>query len=352
MMKDCDADHHVPPAIYNEGVASAAGGAPLSLQEPLEQIGSWLCILGTALDTYITWSLLSIQSETRDGDVVKGHYSLLEADGTTRTVHYTADAHNGFNAQVTRSGHAVHAPVAHGHGYAAAAPAASYAYAAAPVAHAYAAPVAQAYGAPLAYASSLGYGHGYAKINLKKRSVELEEHGGQYRSLQPALKQPTKMFTALLLVASVASLAQAGYLDVPAHAPADYYVITRSGHAVHAAPVAHGHGYAAAVPAASYAYAAAPVAHAHAAPVAQAYGAPLAYASSLGYGHGYANINLYLKVTVDLGVALSVAQRRCVSQGSSVCVCSAETSMRSCGVAGYRTGSGIAVAVTVGGSTT
>ena len=106
------------------------------------------------------------QSETRDGDVVKGHYSLLEADGTTRTVHYTADAHNGFNAQVTRSGHAVHAaPVAHGHGYAAAAPAASYAYAAAPVAHAYAAPVAHAYGAPLAYASSLGYGHGYAKIN-------------------------------------------------------------------------------------------------------------------------------------------------------------------------------------------
>ncbi|KAF4520456.1 hypothetical protein B566_EDAN004028 [Ephemera danica] len=115
------------------------------------------------------------QSETRDGDVVKGHYSLLEADGTTRTVHYTADAHNGFNAQVTRSGHAVHAaPVAHGHGYATAAPAASYAYAAAPVAHAYAAapvahayaaPVAHAYGAPLAYASSLGYGHGYAKIN-------------------------------------------------------------------------------------------------------------------------------------------------------------------------------------------
>ncbi|KAK9869694.1 hypothetical protein WA026_003436 [Henosepilachna vigintioctopunctata] len=53
------------------------------------------------------------QHEVRDGDVVKGSYSLLEADGTTRTVHYTADDHNGFNAVVERTGHAVHAaPVA------------------------------------------------------------------------------------------------------------------------------------------------------------------------------------------------------------------------------------------------
>ncbi|CAG9560618.1 unnamed protein product [Danaus chrysippus] len=35
-------------------------------------------------------------------------YSLVEADGTTRTVHYTADDHTGFNAIVQRSGHAVH----------------------------------------------------------------------------------------------------------------------------------------------------------------------------------------------------------------------------------------------------
>ncbi|KAK9869695.1 hypothetical protein WA026_003436 [Henosepilachna vigintioctopunctata] len=54
------------------------------------------------------------QHEVRDGDVVKGSYSLLEADGTTRTVHYTADDHNGFNAVVERSGHAAHpAVVAH-----------------------------------------------------------------------------------------------------------------------------------------------------------------------------------------------------------------------------------------------
>lgn len=51
------------------------------------------------------------QQEVRDGDVVKGSYSLVEPDGTTRTVHYTADDHNGFNAVVQRSGHAVHPQV-------------------------------------------------------------------------------------------------------------------------------------------------------------------------------------------------------------------------------------------------
>ncbi|CAH1104981.1 unnamed protein product [Psylliodes chrysocephalus] len=48
------------------------------------------------------------QTEIRDGDVVKGQYSVVEPDGTVRTVTYTADDHNGFNAVVTRSGHAAH----------------------------------------------------------------------------------------------------------------------------------------------------------------------------------------------------------------------------------------------------
>ncbi|KAK3908044.1 Cuticle protein 19 [Frankliniella fusca] len=47
-------------------------------------------------------------SESSHGDVVKGEYSVLQPDGITRTVHYTADKHNGFNAQVTLSGHAYH----------------------------------------------------------------------------------------------------------------------------------------------------------------------------------------------------------------------------------------------------
>ncbi|XP_050307184.1 cuticle protein 19 [Anthonomus grandis grandis] len=54
------------------------------------------------------------QHEERDGDVVKGSYTVAEPDGTLRTVHYTADDHNGFNAVVEKSGHPVHpAPAVH-----------------------------------------------------------------------------------------------------------------------------------------------------------------------------------------------------------------------------------------------
>lgn len=70
------------------------------------------------------------QSEVRHGDTVKGEYSLVEPDGSIRKVQYTADPHKGFNAVVTRNGHATHAagqsiqhvvPVAAGHGHGAAA---------------------------------------------------------------------------------------------------------------------------------------------------------------------------------------------------------------------------------------
>lgn len=40
--------------------------------------------------------------EERDGDVVRGEYSLIDADGFRRTVTYTADSINGFNAVVRR----------------------------------------------------------------------------------------------------------------------------------------------------------------------------------------------------------------------------------------------------------
>ncbi|KAJ8936040.1 hypothetical protein NQ318_015446 [Aromia moschata] len=42
--------------------------------------------------------------EERDGDEVKGSYSLKEADGTTRVVEYKADKHNGFRAVVHKIG--------------------------------------------------------------------------------------------------------------------------------------------------------------------------------------------------------------------------------------------------------
>ncbi|XP_047507091.1 cuticle protein 18.6-like [Pieris napi] len=49
------------------------------------------------------------QHESRDGDRVTGSYSLHEADGSVRTVHYNADAHSGFNAQVQNSQPSRHA---------------------------------------------------------------------------------------------------------------------------------------------------------------------------------------------------------------------------------------------------
>jgi hypothetical protein len=53
------------------------------------------------------------QSESRQGDVVTGQYSLVEADGTRRVVDYTADPVNGFNAVVRKEGAVkVVAPVA------------------------------------------------------------------------------------------------------------------------------------------------------------------------------------------------------------------------------------------------
>lgn len=48
------------------------------------------------------------QWESRDDGVVKGHYSVLEPDGSIRTVDYTADAKNGFKAVVKTHGPNVH----------------------------------------------------------------------------------------------------------------------------------------------------------------------------------------------------------------------------------------------------
>lgn len=42
------------------------------------------------------------QEESREGDVVRGRYSLIEPDGVRRTVNYYADPLNGFNAVVQR----------------------------------------------------------------------------------------------------------------------------------------------------------------------------------------------------------------------------------------------------------
>ncbi|XP_076396470.1 cuticular protein 4 [Megachile rotundata] len=50
------------------------------------------------------------QHESRNGDIVSGSYSFIEADGTRRIVEYTADPVNGFNAVVHREPVAVIKP--------------------------------------------------------------------------------------------------------------------------------------------------------------------------------------------------------------------------------------------------
>jgi hypothetical protein len=47
------------------------------------------------------------QHETRNGNIVKGEYSLVEPDGSIRRVNYYADPINGFNAVVQREAPAV-----------------------------------------------------------------------------------------------------------------------------------------------------------------------------------------------------------------------------------------------------
>ncbi|KAG8248569.1 hypothetical protein J6590_036927 [Homalodisca vitripennis] len=73
------------------------------------------------------------QKEERDGDVVHGSYSLVEPDGSERTVEYTADSHNGFNAVVHRQ-HNSH-PASSAPKYAPSYPAPSYAHSAPSYAH-------------------------------------------------------------------------------------------------------------------------------------------------------------------------------------------------------------------------
>ncbi|XP_025191621.1 uncharacterized protein LOC112591897 [Melanaphis sacchari] len=48
------------------------------------------------------------QYEERDGDTVRGYYSLMEPDGSIRLVEYTADSKNGFQATVKKIGSSHH----------------------------------------------------------------------------------------------------------------------------------------------------------------------------------------------------------------------------------------------------
>ncbi|XP_050299075.1 larval cuticle protein A2B-like [Anthonomus grandis grandis] len=157
------------PLAYSAPVAKAVVAAPAEEYDPNPQYS-----YGYDVQDGLTGDSKS-QSETRNGDVVQGSYSLVEPDGTRRIVEYTADPHNGFNAVVHKEPAAVavktvaHAPVvaaAPSHTIAKfAAPVASYAHSApvayaAQSAYAHPAPVAYAaHAAPVAYAAQSAYAH-------------------------------------------------------------------------------------------------------------------------------------------------------------------------------------------------
>ncbi|XP_063830130.1 uncharacterized protein LOC135079404 [Ostrinia nubilalis] len=177
------------------------------------------------------------QQEARAGDAVHGSYSLLQPDGLTRVVDYSADKEHGFNAVVRYEGHPAPAP-AHPVKLAYAAPVAKLAYAA---------PVAKvAYSAPVAYAAPV------AKV---------------------AYSAPVAYAAPVAKVAYAAPVAKVAYSAPVAYA-APVAKVAYSAPVAYAAPVAK---VAYAAPVAKVAYSA-PVAYA--APVAKvAYSAPVSYAA-------------------------------------------------------------------------
>ncbi|XP_069669384.1 uncharacterized protein [Periplaneta americana] len=159
-------DAHYAPAVAIAHAPVAVAHAPVAVAHEVDHYAPAHYEFNYGVKDLHTHDIKE-QSEKRVGDKVEGHYSLVEPDGTTRTVHYTADHHNGFNAVVTKSGHAVHpAPVhkvvaAPVHKVVAAAPVVSYAHAAPVVSYSHAAPLSYAHAAPLSYAHAapLSYGH-------------------------------------------------------------------------------------------------------------------------------------------------------------------------------------------------
>ncbi|KAJ8943740.1 hypothetical protein NQ318_007188 [Aromia moschata] len=115
----------VRAGIIGAPVAYAAPSAPVAYAAPLakavvadEYDPNPQYSYGYQVQDSLTGDAKS-KSETRSGDSVQGSYSLVDPDGTLRTVEYTADPVNGFNAVVSRQPLAAkavvaaHAPVAY-----------------------------------------------------------------------------------------------------------------------------------------------------------------------------------------------------------------------------------------------
>lgn len=99
-----------PPKYRPNNYAPAAPKyAPVAFEEPVRYEAETVPIKENSTPTRYEFGYAvndphtgdsKTQKEVRDGDSVKGSYSVVDADGTKRTVDYTADAKHGFNAVV------------------------------------------------------------------------------------------------------------------------------------------------------------------------------------------------------------------------------------------------------------
>ena len=104
-----------PTVLSRAGpLAYTAHAAPLAYAAPAVAKVAAPVAVDTDYDPYAQYSYAydiqdaltgdaKSQQESRSGDVVQGSYSLVEPDGTVRTVEYTADPVNGFNAVVHKT---------------------------------------------------------------------------------------------------------------------------------------------------------------------------------------------------------------------------------------------------------
>ncbi|CAG9857151.1 unnamed protein product [Phyllotreta striolata] len=99
-----------PPPLAYAAAPVAKIARPVALAAPVAKIAAKIddeydpnpqYSFGYQVEDALTGDSKS-QSESRNGDIVQGSYSLTDPDGTRRTVDYSADPVNGFNAAVRR----------------------------------------------------------------------------------------------------------------------------------------------------------------------------------------------------------------------------------------------------------
>ena len=90
-----------PSVATPYGLAAPAIAAPVAAVKTVEYDANPHYSYTYSVNDGVTGDSKS-QSESRQGDVVTGQYSFIEADGTRRIVDYTSDPVHGFNAVVRK----------------------------------------------------------------------------------------------------------------------------------------------------------------------------------------------------------------------------------------------------------